>query len=113
MSRLQAVITNPVVNPKVGDVMAIPSGGVLQQYLTNFVRIGFIAGSVALMFMLLWGAFEYITSGGEKEKTGAASKRMTNAVIGIVILLSLYAILKLVNLIFGINLLNLEIPIIG
>lgn len=120
MINLIAQIGNPVVNPKIGDpglAIALSSGGntgvfILQLFLRNFVRIGFIVGAVVFLFMLIWGGIEYISAGGEKEKISSSTKRITNALIGIFILLSVYALSKLLNLVFGINILKLDIPII-
>lgn len=50
-----------------------------------------IAGG-ALFIYLMWGAFDYITSGGDKEKVSKAVNKMTSAVIGIIILFAVFAI---------------------
>ena len=113
MNQLLAEINNPSIKPNVVSGL----GGdkdvtVLAVYITNFVKIMFIAGTISLFFMLLFGAFEYLTAGGEKDKIGNATKRMTNAIVGMIIMLSAYAIFRLINTVFGINILNLEIPVI-
>lgn len=115
--KLLAQIINPVIKPEIGNVRFFPgiwgaTSYVIQKFLVNFIRLFFVAGSVILLFMLIWGGVEYITAGGEKEKAGNASKRITNALIGIAILLSTYALSRLVNLVFGINILKLDIPVI-
>lgn len=112
-----AQIINPVIKENIGNLYKFPNtfdatSYVLQKFLVNFIRLFFVAGSVILLFMLIWGGVEYITAGGEKEKAGNASKRITNALIGIAILLSTYALSRLVNLVFGINILKLDIPVI-
>lgn len=84
----------------------------LQGYISSFIIIGFIVGAVIFFSMLVWGAIEYITAGGDKDRTGNASKRLTNAAIGLVILFSTYAIVRLAKSIFGIDILHLEIPVI-
>lgn len=112
-------ITNPAIDNTIGGA-GLPGSGfglsdtthVMGLFLRNFVKLGFIIGSIIFFFMLLWGAFEYITAGGDKDKVGNASKRMSNAMIGMVLLLATYAISRLVNQVFGINLLSLEIPVI-
>lgn len=111
--KLLADIQNKVIDPKVGTATANKSFDTLTLFITNFVKITFVVGGLAFFFMLLWGAIEYITAGGEKDKVGAASKRMSTALIGMVILLSTYAVFKLVNYFFGIDVLNLVIPTIS
>lgn len=110
-------ITNPAIKPEIGDVANFPGGFsattfVVQKFLVNFIKLSFVIASVVFLFMLVWGGIEYITAGGEKEKVGNAWKKITHALIGICILLATYAIFKLVNLIFGINILKLDIPVI-
>ena len=113
-----AQITNPAINPKIGDLtqlkggLSLPSAEILQLFLTNFIRLGFIIGAVVFFFMLLAGSVEYITAGGDKERAASSTKRLTNAIIGLAILLSLFVILRLVKTIFGIDILQLEIPVI-
>lgn len=49
-----------------------------------------VAGLVALIYML-WGAINWITSGGDKEKLMKAQARIRNAVIGIFVLIVVLA----------------------
>lgn len=118
MSHLLASIINPAIKPEVGGgpVQAYVSGGdftfVLVQYLGVFMRLAFITGSVVFLAMLILGSIEYITAGGEKEKAGNAAKRITNAIIGIAVLFSVFAVLALLKLIFGIDILQLKVPVI-
>lgn len=107
-------ITNPVLDPKIGNTATTPAGEsavfIVKLFLVNFLRLGFVVESVIFLFMLLSGALEYITAGGDKDKTGAAAKRITNAIVGIVLLFSLFAISRIVSIVFGINLLEFEVP---
>lgn len=100
-------ITNPAINPKVGTGNGID---ILQLFLRNFIQILFISGSAVAFFMLLLGAFDYITAGGEKEKTQNATKKITGAVFGLVLLFSIFAIITLVETIFGVSILKFSIP---
>lgn len=45
----------------------------------------FVAGMVLLMY-LFWGAYDWIISEGDKEKLGKARSKITNAIIGILII---------------------------
>ncbi|MCS7093106.1 MAG: hypothetical protein NZL96_01575 [Patescibacteria group bacterium] len=56
-----------------------------------------VAGFVLLLF-LLWGAFDWITSGGEKEKIAKAQSKITNALIGIVLV---FVVLTIFNVVAG------------
>ena len=113
MTNLLAAIDNPVIKDSIGKQSVIGAANtskVIETFIVNFIRIGFVAGSVIFVFMLIWGSIEYIMAGGAKEKTGNAAKRITNALIGIALLFSVFAIVYLANKLFGIDLLMLLIP---
>jgi hypothetical protein len=67
-----------------------------------------LAGIVAFMF-LLWGGLQWILAGGDKEGTEKARKRITAALIGLVVVFSAYAIIQLVGAFLGVNLLQFNI----
>jgi hypothetical protein len=70
--------------------------GYLTEILTTIVTIGWI---VAAIFLAV-GAIQYITSAGDKVKATEAKQTLTNALIGIVILLLIGSILTLVSSFF-------------
>lgn len=49
------------------------------------------AGIAALIYMM-WGAFNWITSGGEKDKLMKAQGRIRNAVVGIFVVIFVFAV---------------------
>ena len=102
-------ITNPFVNPKVGTGSGID---ILQLFLTNFITLALGAAGIIFFFMLLWGGIEYITAGGDKERTQSASKRLTAALIGLAIVFSIFAIIYLVETLFGVSITKFTIPVI-
>lgn len=82
--------------------------------LTNSVTIIFTVAAVLLIAMLTWGALEWVLSGGDKEAVGSARKRITNALIGLVILGVTFVIARVIGTIVGFNpLQNLPIPSLG
>jgi len=72
----------------------------------NLVLVG--AGLVAFFFFL-YGGLQWILAGGDKEGTEKARKRITAALIGLVIVFSVYAFVALVSGFLGVNLLNFSI----
>lgn len=82
--------------------------------ITNVIAIIFAIALLAVLFMLVWGAFERIISGGDKEKIAASSKRITNALIGLVLLALAFVILTLIGNILNFNILGpLILPSLG
>lgn len=63
-------INNPTPYNNLGDL------------LSGLFSVGFYIASFLMFFWLVWGAFEYLFAGGEKEKLGKAQKRITWAIIG-------------------------------
>jgi hypothetical protein len=106
------LIFNPAIDSKLGVTPNLPTGAatVFQTYIAIFIRLAYIGGLIVFTFMLLSGALEYITAGGEKDKTANASKRITNALIGLFLLFAVFAITSLVKVLFGIDVLNFVIP---
>ena len=51
-----------------------------------------------MLVYLLWGAFDWINSSGEKEKLTKAQQKITNALLGMVLI---FAILVVFNVLAG------------
>lgn len=76
---------NPIPEPTLGG------------FLSGAFNIAVPAVAFVMLFWLLWGVFEYIFAGGEKEKLGKARSRITWAIVGflfIVIAFMLYQYLQ-------------------
>lgn len=72
-----------------------------------------IAAGIIAFFFLLIGGVQWILAGGDKEGTEKARKKITNALIGLAIVFSAYALAFLVEAIFGVDILTFEIPTIS
>ena len=70
------------------------------------------AGIVAFFFLLI-GGVQWILAGGDKEGTEKARKKITNALIGLAIVFSAYALLYILSALFNINLLNFTLQPLG
>ncbi len=71
--------------------------GDIGQFITNALFLAFVIGIIVVLVMLVWGAVQWITSGGDKEAVGAARGRITHAIIGLVILAVSYALFHLAS----------------
>lgn len=83
---------------------AISPGTPLNTIFQNALTLVFIVATLAVLVMLIWGAFQWITSGGDKEAVGKARSRITAALIGLAILALAFFILAVVGQILGLNL---------
>lgn len=80
------------------------------KFLTNLVQLAFIFAVLLVLVMLIWGAFEWITSGGDKEHVSSARNRIINALIGLAVLSIAFALFKLAGQFLGFDVGNLTIP---
>lgn len=72
-------------------------------FLTNSLSVAFAVAIVVVLVMLIWGAFEWITSGGDKEAVGKARGRIINALIGLAVLAVAYALARVAGQFLGFN----------
>ncbi|MCC6711005.1 MAG: hypothetical protein IT416_01495 [Candidatus Pacebacteria bacterium] len=67
-----------------------------------------VIAAVMVLIFLLWGAIEWITSGGDKGKTEAARNKITQAIIGLIVLAATTAIFMLLQNFLGICVLSFD-----
>lgn len=73
--------------------------------ILNIVMPLFIGGAGLIFFItLLIGALTIITAGGNIERFQTGKKRITFSIMGLIMVISSYFIVKLVEIIFGIDL---------
>ena len=65
--------------------------------ISFFLRSVMLAGGGMMLIYMLWGGLEWITSGGEKEKISKAQSKITNAILGIFILLAVFVVFGLLT----------------
>lgn len=75
--------------------------GAISQFLSNLILLIYSLAGVVLIFMLIWGAFEWLTSGGDKEKIAAARNRIIHALIGIGLFAVAFAIIRILGIFTG------------
>lgn len=87
--------------------------------LTSLTAGGIISGAINLVlivvalvffFILVFGGLKWVTSGGDEKKVAAARAQITNALIGLAIVFAAWAIMKLIETVFGISIFNFSVP---
>ena len=61
----------------------------------------FILGAILVLIYFIWGALEWMTSGGNKDGAAAARKRITYALVGLALLGLSFVILRTLGFILG------------
>lgn len=90
--------------------VGIAAGTDVGLIIGNAIRIIIMVALIAVLAMLIFGAFEWIVSGGEKEKVASARGRITNALIGLAILGLAFVIITVAGNLVGINVFEISIP---
>jgi hypothetical protein len=79
--------------------------------ISGAIRLVLIVASLVFFFMLVWGGIQWMVSGGDKNAAEAARSKITNALIGLVIVFSAWAIMALIKNLFGVDIMGgLAIP---
>jgi len=99
-------INNPALGPRLQGKTGIQF---FQALIPNLITLGLIIGTVIFLFIIIIGAIQWISSGEDKNALEEAKHKITNAVVGIIILFAVFAILKVIENFFGISILALDI----
>ncbi len=94
---------NPLVisGSPYADTFSKP-GGIISRVLLFALPI---AGTI-LFLMFVWGGFEMISSASTAKSKDAGRQRVTAAVTGFVLLFASYWIVQIIQVIFGVHILN-------
>lgn len=104
-------ITRPTIPNPTGGLNPLPVGfSTIGDFISNAMTLAFIFAVLAVLIMMIWGAFEWITSGGDKENVGKARGKIINALIGLAVLAVAFALFKVAGQFIGIDISSFRIP---
>lgn len=69
----------------------------ISTFLSNLIKLIYSLAAIALLFMLIWGAWDWLTSEGDKEKIQSAQKKIINAIIGIMLFAIAFAVIEVLG----------------
>lgn len=70
------------------------------------VQGALLIAALLVFAYLIWGGIQWITSGGDKGKTQEARDRITNALVGLAVVASAWAVMLIIQYFFGISILD-------
>lgn len=83
-----------------GPVMGFDTlGGLVNTVIQFLIPLS----AVILLFVLIWGGYEFLMSRGEPGKVKSAQAKITSGIIGFVIIILAYSITKLLAFIFNLG----------
>ena len=71
--------------------------------VSSVIGVMTIGAGIWFLFHFLIGGFSWITAGGDKAKLQAARDKITNALIGLIVVVAGWAILALAGTFFGVD----------
>jgi len=88
------------------DLGATQPGGVgrnteVSAVIQSIIQIIFVIGALGVLAYFVWGAIDWIFSGGDKEKIASARKKIMTAVIGLALLALTFLFLEILSKIFN------------
>lgn len=100
------LIAQEITNPAVKTFGTGAPNEIFANFIVTIWRTAVTLGGLALLVMLILGGFEWITAGGDKGKIEGARNKISQSIIGLLILLGTVAISAFVGSAFGIDLLK-------
>lgn len=82
----------------------------LGRLISATFNVALLVAGIFVFAMLILGGYGWITAGGDKSKVEEARTRITNALIGIAIVASAWALVAVVGQFFGFRIDSLAIP---
>jgi hypothetical protein len=78
--------------------------------VSGAISLVMLVVALVFFFILIWGGLKWVMSEGDQKAVESARAQITNALIGLAIVFAAFAIMKLIETIFGISLFRLTIP---
>lgn len=78
----------------------------LESFLSVFLGFFTIIGGLMFLLYFVFGGLAWLSSGGDKGKVESARTQMTNAAIGLIIVVLAQFIIGIVSSVLGLNILN-------
>jgi len=94
----------PFSDLDLGDVSDAAS--TFASILSKIIGLMTVIAGIFFFFILLIGAFGYLTAGGDSEKIKSATQRIGNGLTGLIVIVLAYAFISLIGSMLGLDILN-------
>ena len=109
---MKLLAADNITNPLLENLSGLEGADYFSALIKSLIGLSFVIAAIIFIFIVIMGAIQWINSSGDKNAIQAAQSKITNAIIGLVILLSLYALLRVIGDFFGLEIFqNFEINI--
>lgn len=90
-----------------------PGASAFTNFISKAIGIMTVVAFIWFIFQLFIGAISWLSSGGDKVKLQEAQKKISTSIVGLVIVISAIFLVKIIGLIFGVDMLDLTNLIIN
>lgn len=105
-----AAICNKLIDPTCSGTQTTNPQKYFNRVLSTVIDIFLIVGVIYFIWHFLMAGYHYMASQGDAKKIEEAKNEITFAFVGLAIVFSLFAILKFVGAVFGINITTIQWP---
>ena len=113
LSLASAVLAQGITNPVISELGSGEGGEIVSGILSTVVTLLLVFGVFFCIIYMMVGAYGWITGGHDKARLQMARDQIFHALIGLIILFSVFALIKFLGVVFDIDLLNLQVPGVG
>ncbi len=100
-----APINNPAL-PGIANKTSDDAPALFGKFIANLVGVLLIIATILALLQLLQGGIGWITSGGDKSQLEGARDRITNALLGLVIVFAAWSVYLVILRFLGISLIG-------
>lgn len=92
--------------PPIGNIGSFTGAGGAAAVIKIIIQLLFIIGFISAFICILVGAIRWIASGGDPKNIQSARNQIISCLAGLVILVSIFAIITIVENIFGVRIIT-------
>lgn len=96
-------LIKPVYAADLGKNYAFSSFNSFGDVISRLLPVAFSIAGIILVFFILFAAFKYLTSGGDKNALSSAQAMITHTIIGFLLLMVTFLVVKFIFQVFGLN----------
>lgn len=89
---------------KIGNIGS--AAGTFTQIISNIIGIMTVVAGIWFFFMMIIGAYGFLSAGGDAKKIEESTKKITSAIIGLIVIVLAYALVSLIGRLLGFDILN-------
>lgn len=85
------------------DPSGVPTLKCLPALFVNLIAAAMTFAGVVALFIIIWGGYKFMTSGGDPKQLDTARKTLTYAIIGLIIVFLSFFIINFISTVTGVG----------